>query len=158
MVCQNGKNCFWDIWRVICLTIWLTWTVEVIYMKALPFNFQIPVFIKSYGPIVYRFSIFAWKSWCQQNYRNVGTNLGIKLNLVYVPTTTVRNFLFLTYLSIEVWAAYKNNPLPPRHARTLKSIDIIRLNENDDIKQDSFDTVLTTKATRLSSKSKYLDR
>lgn len=158
MVCQNGKNCFWDIWRVICLTIWLTWTVEVIYMKALPFNFQIPVFIKSYGPIVYRFSIFAWKSWCQQNYRNLGTNLGIKVNLVYVPTTTVRNFLFLTYLSIEVWAADKNNPLPPRHARTLKSIDIIRLNENDDIKQDSFDTVLTTKATRLSSKSKYLDR
>ena len=158
MVCQNGKNCFWDIWRVICLTIWLTWTVEVIYMKALPYNFQIPVFIKSYGPIVYRFSIFAWKSWCQQNYRNLGTNLGIKLNLVYVPTTTVRNFLFLTYLSIEAWAADKNNPLPPRHARTLKSIDIIRLNENDDIKQDSFDTVLTTKATRLSSKSKYLDR
>lgn len=158
MVCQNGKNCFWDIWRVICLTIWLTWTVEVIYMKALPFNFQIPVFIKSYGPIIYRFSIFAWKSWCQQNYRNLGPNLGIKLNLVYVSTTTVRNFLFLTYLSIEVWAADKNNPLPPRHARTLKSIDIIRLNENDDIKQDSFDTVLTTKATRLSSKSKYLDR
>lgn len=158
MVCQNGKNCFWDIWRVICLTIWLTWTVEVIYMKALPFNFQILVFIKSYGPIIYRFSIFAWKSWCQQNYRNLGTNLGIKVNLVYVPTTTVRNFLFLTYLSIEVWAADKNNPLPPRHARTLKSIDIIRLNENDDIKQDSFDTVLTTKATRLSSKSKYLDR
>lgn len=158
MVCQNGKNCFWDIWRVICLTIWLTWTVEVIYMKALPFNFQIPVFIKSYGPIVYRFSIFAWKSWCQQNYRNLGTNLGIKLNLVYVSTTTVRNFLFLTYLSIEVWAADKNNPLPPRHARTLKSIDIIRLNENDDIKQDSFDTVLMTKATRLFFKSKYLDR